>query len=128
MADISIADFWGGENIAPELDDDRGTSLVLIHTDIGMTIFERIKELAVFKSVDFKKAIESNPAYYKSAIKPKDRDVFFKELNACGYKTVARKYGHLTKKELLIKTLRKTPVLKMYQKIIRYKKKISVVK
>lgn len=32
LSDISIADFWGVENIMPNIDDDKGVSLVLLNT------------------------------------------------------------------------------------------------
>lgn len=35
LSDITIADFWGIQNIASELDDDKGTSLVLVNSNKG---------------------------------------------------------------------------------------------
>lgn len=119
MADITIADFWGVQNVVPEMDDDMGTSLVLIQSCKGKELFEKIKGLAMYKLVDFDRSIQSNPAYYKSALKPEKREVFFEDLNTYGYNCVARKYGHLTPKEKIIRLLSKTPVLKMYRKIVR---------
>lgn len=34
-SDITIADFWGIQHIKPEMDDDKGTSLVIVNTDKG---------------------------------------------------------------------------------------------
>lgn len=119
MADITIADFWGVQNIAPELYDSMGISLVFIQSCKGRELFEKMKDLTVFKSVDFDRAIQSNPAYHKSALKPKTRNVFFKELHTYGYKYVAKKYGHLTKKEKIIRLLNRTPALKVYRKLFR---------
>lgn len=117
MADITIADFWGVRKILPKLDDDRGTSLVLIQSDKGKELFEEVKDLMVYYAVDFKEAIQSNPAYYQSAVRPLEREYFFKELELCGYKAVAKKYGHMTAKEALIKIFGKTLLLKLYLKI-----------
>ena len=36
---ITLADFWGIENIAPEMDDNKGTSLVIINSEKGKQIF-----------------------------------------------------------------------------------------
>lgn len=117
MADITVADFWGVHRILPELDDDRGTSLVLLQTDKGKELFEEVKDLVICYAVDFKGAIQSNPAYYQSAVRPLEREHFFQELELYGYKTVAKKYGHMTAKEKLIKILGKTLLLKLYLKI-----------
>lgn len=117
MADITVADFWGVHRILPELDDDRGTSLVLLQTDKGKELFEEVKDLVICYAVDFKGAIQSNPAYYQSAVRPLEREHFFQELELYGYKTVAKKYGHMTAKEKLSKILGKTLLLKLYLKI-----------
>lgn len=41
-SDFTIADYWGIGNNVPEFDDNKGTSLVLVHTDKGKRIFERL--------------------------------------------------------------------------------------
>ena len=47
--DITIADYWGIENAAPEFDDNKGVSLVLINNDKGNKIFDAIKEQITWK-------------------------------------------------------------------------------
>ena len=42
MSDLTIADFWGIDNVAPEMNDKKGTSLVLIRTEKGKQVFETI--------------------------------------------------------------------------------------
>lgn len=41
-SDITIADFWGIGNISPEMDDDKGTSLVIIQTEKGKKVFSSL--------------------------------------------------------------------------------------
>lgn len=41
-SDITLADFWGIENVFPSMDDDKGTSLVLVNTEKGDRIIKRI--------------------------------------------------------------------------------------
>lgn len=120
MADISIADFWGVENIVPEIFDDKGTSLVLVQTNKGMVLFKKIQNLISYRKIDFKDGIRDNSAYYKSAYKPKERDIFFKELNTYGYEYVSKKYGHLTMKEYVLKLIGNTPILAIYKKVCMY--------
>ena len=40
-SDLTIADFWGIEEVAPEMSDGMGTSLALIRTDKGAKVFEK---------------------------------------------------------------------------------------
>ena len=42
--DITIADYWGIEKAAPEFDDNKGVSLVLVNNEAGEKAFEKVKE------------------------------------------------------------------------------------
>ena len=64
MADITIADFWGIENIAPEMNDDRGTSLVIIRSDKGKKMFDSVKSDLRWKEVSYEDAVKGNPSEY----------------------------------------------------------------
>lgn len=77
ISDITLADFWGVENIVPEINDDKGTSLVLINTDKGKRLFESVNSSLDVKSVDRNEALKYNTAAFQSAtINPK-RSQFF---------------------------------------------------
>lgn len=41
-SDITLGDFWGIEKIMPDFDDNRGISLVMIHTQKGLDLFHTI--------------------------------------------------------------------------------------
>lgn len=43
MSDMTIADFWGIEEIAPEMDDGKGTSLIITRTNKGQNLFDSIE-------------------------------------------------------------------------------------
>lgn len=43
VSDLTIGDFWGIWDIAPEMDDDHGTSVVLVHSDAGRAAFDAIQ-------------------------------------------------------------------------------------
>lgn len=79
-ADLTMADFWGIKQIAPELDDDRGTSLVLVHTIKGQHVLEQAANRLTLKAVPLEAAIQGNPAAIKSADCPWQRDQFFDNL------------------------------------------------
>lgn len=79
QSDITIADFWGIETVLPSMDDDKGTSLVLIHTEKGKQIFadSRIKK----EAVQYADALAHNPAIEHSARAHDHRQEFFKKLD-----------------------------------------------
>lgn len=76
QADITLADFWGVENVLPK-DDDKGTSLVLTNTKKGQELFELAKNSITFNNVDRINALSYNSAATKSCEKPLKRQEFF---------------------------------------------------
>lgn len=44
ISDMTIGDSWGIESYMPDLDDDRGTSLIFIHSLKGRQMFDAVKE------------------------------------------------------------------------------------
>lgn len=51
-SDITIGDFWGIEKVAPQLDDNGGVSLVMLHSQKGKKLFERALKDLVYLLTD----------------------------------------------------------------------------
>ncbi len=81
VSDITVADFWGIENILPKIDDDKGTSLIVIHSEKGKQLFDKLSETMIFNEVDLNEVIKYNPSMICSVKYNKKRDDFFIELN-----------------------------------------------
>lgn len=77
-SDITMADFWGVEDILPNVADDRGTSLALVHTDAGLKLLECLSEKITLLQVETEDGLKQNPSYYESVLRRKVRDVYFK--------------------------------------------------
>ena len=92
-ADITLADFWGIENIDKSMDQDRGTSLVMVNSDKGMALFNSIKDNIVWKEFTMSDARAGNPAMCSSlkSSKPNRKD-FFAALDKEPFEKVAKKY------------------------------------
>lgn len=110
LADITIGDFWGVENVLPDLSDDKGTSLVLIRTEKGAKLFKAIKGSVKYDLCEYESAVKRNSAEYKSVEKPPQREFFFADMNKMSLKKLKRKYvGYPLKKKtkkVLAKILR----------------------
>lgn len=91
-SDLTLADFWGVQNILPDLDDDMGTSLILVNSDAGQAMLEQIKEKVTCKKVDLNEAIKYNAAAIKSVEHNPKRKYFFKEINAVPFDKLVNKY------------------------------------
>lgn len=92
-ADITLADFWGIENIDASMDQDKGTSLVMINSDKGRNLFNAIKEKIEWRTFTMDDAREGNPAMDGSlkSVKP-TRDEFFRDLNILPFEQVAKRH------------------------------------
>ena len=81
ISDITVADFWGIQKINPQMDDDKGTSFVIIQSKKGQTVFEAIKNSIKFKSVDIKESLKYNVSALQPVMYNDKRDKFFAELS-----------------------------------------------
>ena len=81
QSDITLADFWGIQNILPNFDDDKGTSLVMVNTQKGAEIFSSIVDKINYEKVDINQAILYNPSAVKSVDYNPKREKFFKDLS-----------------------------------------------
>ena len=94
MADITIADFWGAEHaVGKELDNDLGTSLVMLNSQKGKDYFESVKGQVIEKKISFESILKGNPALISSLNPPLvDRQAFYEDLNKMPFNELARKY------------------------------------
>ena len=73
-SDITLGDFWGIEKLVPEIDDNRGVSIVLINTPKGEEIIKAL-ELS-FIEVEYELAIKGNLCISIATPEPKWRTEF----------------------------------------------------
>lgn len=77
-SDITIADFWGIEDVLPEFDDDKGISLVLSYSEKGGRWLAGLDCECI--EVDYRSAQRMNPLISTSVSKPINRAFFFRQL------------------------------------------------
>ena len=92
MSDITIGAFWGIELVDEEMADVSGTSIVILRTKKGDTVFNKIVDGMKTKEVSYEAAIRWNPAEYKSCEKPLCRSAFFEDMCAVGFEDLQTKY------------------------------------
>ena len=80
QTDITLGDYWGVWDIQPDLDDDKGISLLLIHTENGKKLLDSISDEIEIKKALLEKAVERNPSMVSSAKVKKKRDEFFERI------------------------------------------------
>lgn len=79
-ADISIGDFWGVENNAPELFHPAGVSAVLVYSEKGMSWMGKIKNEMMLQAIDKENIMRGNPHVLQSRKANPKRNDFFSAL------------------------------------------------
>ena len=104
ISDITLADFWGIENVDNTLEKNLGTSLVMINSKKGETYFEQVKKRINYVSVPFNTIEAGNRSLHLSVDPPKvNREEFFKDLDLMNFQQIAEKYIASAKPGLMSK-------------------------
>lgn len=104
-ADITLADCWGVYDLAPLVDDNKGLSAVLIHTEKGRELWSRINSKTDFVERPFEVFVKGNPNMIeRKSVDYKSRSRFYSYLNSNNEK---KAFEYAGKDRLNIKALAK---------------------
>lgn len=89
-ADITLADFWGIENVLPNFPSKNGVSLVLTHNLKGETMFRDLTNIH-YQKVSLADAVTHNGALLYSEQPHPERGYFFRQLGKIPFSTHVNK-------------------------------------
>lgn len=92
VSDITLADFWGIQNVDSSMDDDKGTSLVIVNSAKGKELFEKISNKITKKEQKLEEAIKYNPSMISSVKMANTREDFFKNVENFDFDKDINKY------------------------------------
>lgn len=111
VSDMTIGDYWGVEKYHPDFQQREGVSVILINSNNGRTIFDRIKDNLLYENSNVVFATEKNSLVNEiidgHVQIPENRNAFFEELHNKGWSFVDKKYLNLRKKMLFNQKRRK---------------------
>lgn len=105
VSDITLGDFWGINGINTKMNDEKGTSLVVINSLKGQELFDSIKDEIIYEEVNFENAIKENPSYIYSSKTNIKSEQFFMDINNNNFDKVVNRY--IKNEKIYIKILRK---------------------
>lgn len=76
-ADLTLGDYWNVHQKFTAMDDDRGTSAILVNTGKGAQMVEAIREVCQMTASDYEDVRRTNPAVYRSSSPHQKRRLFF---------------------------------------------------
>jgi coenzyme F420-reducing hydrogenase beta subunit len=92
IADISLGDYWNIADVHPQMDDDKGTSVVLLNTAHGEHLFESVLENLCYCESSIERAIDGNPCIVSSSKQHPNRADFFDDLEYYKIEKLIKKY------------------------------------
>lgn len=81
-ADLSLGDCWGIEKIFPDMDDNRGTSVVLVHSKKGQNLFDKICSTTIYKEGELDQLLPPESDSRKSVKMHPRRKIMFGKMRA----------------------------------------------
>lgn len=112
-SDMTLGDFWGIETIMPDMDDDRGTSLVLVNNDRNLSSFATGWDEDLEKRIaDYDLACQKNPAIIRQKAPHQNRHAFFAKVGD-------RDFDQLVNRLLRIRVPMRTRVRSFLRRCLR---------
>lgn len=90
--DFTLGDYWGIWNQHPEFDDNKGTSVVFVHTQKGRKILEQLSDKMDCLKVDIEDAYKENGSLVNSSRPHPCRDKFLKQITVDNFEELVKKY------------------------------------
>lgn len=81
-SDLTLGDYWGIWDQHPDFDDNKGTSLLLIHSEKGKKAYDKISDQFRSLHVTVQEAIAQNPSAVHTSIPHPNRGKFFLGMDA----------------------------------------------
>lgn len=92
-ADMTIGDFWRIEKNFPDFYDENGNSVILIHTEKGLELFNLIKKELEYQESDLKACWQNR--LYSPPERPVTRKAFWRDYQKNGIEYVIKKYSKM---------------------------------
>lgn len=107
-ADLALGDFWGVQKLFPDMDDDKGTSLVIIHTEKGRCAYNAVEAWLNARPADVDFAIAHNPAIVDNPIPHVRRGDFFQAMaNGEDVESSVRKMLKMSQMQRILRVVQK---------------------
>ncbi|WP_298771981.1 Coenzyme F420 hydrogenase/dehydrogenase, beta subunit C-terminal domain [uncultured Fibrobacter sp.] len=92
IADITLGDYWNIACVHPEMDDNKGTSVVLLNTCHGKDLFGMVESQMTLLHSKIEFAIDGNPCIVRSSIPHPKRNEFLEKLGEKPFNSLVNEY------------------------------------
>lgn len=79
-SDLTLGDCWGIDKLMPDMDDDKGTSVILVHSAKGQHLLDSVKDTLMIKQAQLDQVLPPNAASREPVIPHPNRKKYLKAL------------------------------------------------
>lgn len=115
QSDLTIADYWGIQHVHPEIDDDKGVSLVFANKENGSNLLYTLQGKIELIQSTYICAIKYNPSVYKSVAYKNKSNQFYSQVTSCNINVIIESLTKISKKQYI------------KQNIYRYLKLLGII-
>ena len=90
--DVTLGDYWGIWNQHPEFDDNKGTSVVFVHSQKGRMIMEQLQDEMDCLEVEIEDAYKENGSLINSSAAHPARAEFLEQVTADNFEELIHRY------------------------------------
>lgn len=87
-SDLTLGDYWGIEQVHPQMADNKGTSLILVYTEKGRQLLDGL-DMNLLES-NYEEAIKGNPSIEGSSAEPSQRNAFWEAYQKRGISALVK--------------------------------------
>lgn len=119
-SDLTLADFWGIDEVCPEMNDQKGTSLMLVHTPAGQAALDGVRESMKLEQVALDAALHQNPSAVVSSKVHENREAFLSSLDEMAFPDAVKRWlpRKVSPKERLYEALQKAGMVDTVKKLL----------
>jgi len=107
QGDFTMGDYWGIEKAHPEIDANGGVSVLLVNSEKGMMLIEKLSEHLTLTFSTFEQARVENGQLRRPVIKSDKREAILKTWFYGGYQAVADEFYKQNKKQIIVFNMKK---------------------
>lgn len=117
QSDITLADFWGVQYVLPDMDDDKGISIILTHSEKGNKLIENISKSIKSQEISTDIVKKYNPAVRSSSKVGQFRKEYLHDVQFESTDVLADRYFKLSMKSKIKANLAKYGILDKIMKL-----------
>lgn len=106
FSDITLADCWGANKLVPEINDNKGLSSVIVHSENGANLLNAIKSKLLIREIPLDEIVKGNINMVENKPEREGRDLFYEMLKKDPQKAF-EKLCRAPKKSMLLRAIHK---------------------